>query len=160
MVEPGEPERLGSRLAFETLLADLSSRFINLAPHDVGTEIDDAQRRICDHLGLELSSLWQWSPDATGMLTLTHLYRVVDGPPPPSPMAAAEYFPWIQEQLLAGRTVEFTSMTDLPPEAGRDAETLAHFGVKSGLIIPLGVGADLAIGTITFATVRRERACE
>ena len=61
------------RLRFETLLADLSSKFINLPAGEVDREIGDAQRRVCECLGLDLSTLWQWSAEAPNALTLTHL---------------------------------------------------------------------------------------
>ena len=71
------PQRsdLQDRLRFESMLADLSSRFVNLEPADVDREIEDAQRRVCECLGLELSALWQLSPEEPGVLRMTHLYR-------------------------------------------------------------------------------------
>ncbi|MCX6927257.1 MAG: hypothetical protein NT154_29245, partial [Verrucomicrobia bacterium] len=59
------------------LVADISSKFVNLPPGEVDREIMDAERRICALLGLEVSSLWQWSPEAPEVLTLTHLYRLL-----------------------------------------------------------------------------------
>ena len=50
-------EDLQARMQFEMLLADISSRFTGLAPGEVDREILDAQRRICDALGLDLSAL-------------------------------------------------------------------------------------------------------
>ena len=47
------------RAGFELVLAELSSRFINLAPGDVDDEIADDQRRVCHCLGLDISALWQ-----------------------------------------------------------------------------------------------------
>ena len=40
-----------SRLEFETLIAELSSRFVNLPPAEVDREIEDALRRVCEPLG-------------------------------------------------------------------------------------------------------------
>ena len=37
---------LEERLRFETLIADLSSKFINLPAGEVDREIEDAQRRV------------------------------------------------------------------------------------------------------------------
>jgi hypothetical protein len=39
----------------ETLLIEHSSRFINLPSEQVDREIENAQRRICEHLGLDRS---------------------------------------------------------------------------------------------------------
>ena len=76
-------ERLGDRLEFETLLADLSSRFINLPPGDVDREIEDALRRVCELLGIDMAVLWQWVAAAPDVITPTHGYPDSAGPSPP-----------------------------------------------------------------------------
>jgi len=48
-------------LRFETLLADISTRFVNLSPDRVDAEIVSAQRLICEALDLDRSSLGQVS---------------------------------------------------------------------------------------------------
>lgn len=60
-------EELAKQLAFETLVSDLSARFVNLTPSEVDREILDAQRRICHLLGLDIVALWQWSEEALGL---------------------------------------------------------------------------------------------
>ena len=63
------------QLRFETLLADLSARFINIPSNQVDETIVDAQRLVCESLGLDLSALWQWSMETPRILKLTHLSR-------------------------------------------------------------------------------------
>ena len=124
---PGMPEELEARLRFETLIADLSLKFINLPANEVDPEIEDAQRRVCQCLGLDLCSLWQWSAESPGFLALTHLYRSLEGPPTPEPMDAQEYFPWCLEQLLAGKVVAVSSIEDLPRRGSPRQGVLASF---------------------------------
>jgi len=143
--------------AAATLIADLSSKFVNLPTGEVDREIVGAERRICELLGLDLSALWQWSSEAPGSFTLTHLYRAQEGPPPPERMDASEYFPWCQQQLLAGRIVAVSSLEELPAEAARDRETWRHFGIKTSLTIPLSVGGGPPVGALSFNTLRAER---
>jgi hypothetical protein len=57
--EPDLYVELEERLRFETLLTEISARFVNLPASKVDTEIEDAQRVICECLGLDHSSLWQ-----------------------------------------------------------------------------------------------------
>ncbi len=59
-------ENLQQRLDFETLIAELSSRFINLPAGEVDREIEDALRRVCEPLGIDLAVLWQWSDAGPG----------------------------------------------------------------------------------------------
>ena len=149
-----EPE---ARLHSESLVADLSLKFINLPANQIDSEIEDSQRRVCQCLGLDMCSLWQWSDESPGFLALTHLYRSVEGPPTPEPMDAQEYFPWCLEQLLAGKVVAVSSIEDLPADAARDRELWCHFGIKSTLVIPLSAGGGPLIGALSFNDMRKEK---
>jgi PAS domain S-box-containing protein len=146
------------RLQFEMLLADISARFVNLPSGRIDGAIEDAQRHVCECLGLDLSALWQWSVDAPGLLTMTHIYRAAEGPPLPEPMNAQDYFPWCRRQLEQGKIVSVSSMADLPAEAIRDRETWRHYGIKTSLTLPMSVGDGPPIGALSFNTVRTERA--
>jgi GAF domain-containing protein len=112
---------------------------------------------IFEVLDLDVSGFWQWSADASGFFRLTHYSRAGEGPQIPERMNSQEYFPWYQQQVLAGRTIAVRSMTELPPEAARDRETFRQFGFKSNLTIPLAVGGEPPIGALGFNTTRAER---
>ena len=49
---------LEERLRFETLLAELSARFVNQPAKWIDGEIENAQRRICELLDIDRSTLW------------------------------------------------------------------------------------------------------
>ena len=83
---------LEERLCFETLLADLSSRFILLPSEQVDSAILDAQRRVCKCLGLEVASLWQWTPSDPDRWTRTHAFWTRDEEVP-APVVASEVLP-------------------------------------------------------------------
>jgi len=149
---------LKERLQFEMLLADMSARFVILSVDQLDGAIEDAQRLVCESLGLDLSALWQWSAEDPRLLTMSHIYRSLDGPPLPEPMNAQEYFPWCVRQLEAGNLIAVSSMEDLPAEAASDQETWRYYGVKSSLAFPLSVGDGPPIGVMSFHTTRMERA--
>ncbi len=153
----GNRLQLEEQLRFEMLLSEISGRFVNLPADRVDGEIKDAQRRVCECLGLDLSALWQWSMETPRILTMTHLYRPLGGPPLPEPMYAHEYFPWCQEQLEAGRIVVVSSMEELPAEAARDQEVWRHLGIKTTLTFPLSPGGGPSIGALSFNTMQQER---
>ena len=50
---------IDKQLRFETLLAEISTLFINLPADQIDGKIEDAQRRICEFLDLDRSTLWQ-----------------------------------------------------------------------------------------------------
>jgi formate hydrogenlyase transcriptional activator len=149
-------EDLAGLLQFETLIADLSSRFINLPPGEVDREIEDALRRVCDLLGVDLAVLWQWSLAAPGVITPTHFYYAQGDPQLGEPMSE-EHFPWFRREMLAGRMASASSLEELPAEAAVDRENARRFGVKSNLTLPLSVGGEPPVGALGLNTTRSER---
>jgi hypothetical protein len=119
---------LEERLRFETLLAELSARFVNLPADRIDSNIEDAQRHICELLDLDRSSPFQVSEGEPGMLLLRHLHHPLGSRPPPERMDLWDFFPWAAQKLLDGETVIIPKTTDLPPEAGRDRETFIAYG--------------------------------
>src|SRR5512143_1842141 len=148
---------LEERLRFETLLAETSSLFVNIPSDRLDNEIEDTQRRICEFLTLDRSTLWQLTEKGSGALLLTHLYQPPGFAPPPETMDAKKYFPWTTQKALAGETVPIAKMSDLPPEADRDRENWDLFGTKSTVIIPLSVGGGPVFGVLAFASMQKER---
>jgi len=144
-------------LRFEKLLAEISARFINLPAERIDAEIEDAQRRFCECLGVDQSTFWQWSVDMPRYLTLTHLYTPPDGPARPERIDGQEAFPWLYQKMLRGEKLAF-STENLPPEAARDKETRLHYGVMSSVVIPLSAGGGPLIGVLAFDTLGKERA--
>lgn len=150
-------QQLEERLRFETLIADLSSRFVNVPADRVDREIEDAQRAICECLGIDHSSVWQASESDPDELVLTHLYRDPELPPPPDRMVGTEFFPWVQMKLKAREIVCVPKTAAAPPEATKDMETWRHFGIKSALAFPLWVGGGAVFGVLSFDATSRER---
>ncbi len=138
------------------LLSDLSSRFINLPPPEVDSEIEDALGRVCELLGIDLAVLWQWSTPRPNLLTPTHGYPGLDGQQPPEPLHQ-EHFPWVVQQMRAGRRLALSSLEELPAEAAVDLRSARLRGIKSNLSLPLSVGGEPPVGVLAFNTLRAER---
>jgi DNA-binding NarL/FixJ family response regulator len=62
-------EEAANQLRFETLIADLSSKFVNLPAGEVDREIEGALRRVCEFIGIDLGVLWQWWGEAPAVAT-------------------------------------------------------------------------------------------
>jgi PAS domain S-box-containing protein len=153
---PPSPESLERLLAFETLISELSSRFINLPPGEVDHEIEDALRRVCEPLGIDLAVLWQFSSAAPDVVAPTHFYYAPGVPRVSEPMRQ-EHYPWTRQQVLAGRTVVVSSLDDVPAEGAVDRETCRLFGIRSNLTLPLAVGGAPPVGAVGFNALRAER---
>ena len=144
-------EALTKQLAFETLLADLSARFINLPANQVDGKIEEAQKQICEALDLDRSTLGQVQGDR---FTVTHLWarKGFETTQPISP----EDLPWLARMLLDGRQVSFVRVDDLPQEAEKDKKTFQRYGQKSYVTFPLSAGGKV-IAALAFGSMRNER---
>ncbi len=127
-VDPEQPpaEPAGSRLEFETLISELSSRFVYLPPAEVDGEFDGALRSVCVLLGVDLAVLWQWSAAVQTDFTPTHDYSAQPGLEPPGPLRQ-DQFPSYAEQVAAGRRVAIFSLENSPPEAAVDRKSCRLF---------------------------------
>jgi PAS domain S-box-containing protein len=146
--------RLEEQLRFEALISDLSARFVNVEPGELDREIEAVQRRICEALGLDRSTLGLFSgPGETPIFT--HSWAGAGWKPNPL-VPVDRLFPWIVNEVKQGRVVRFTSIDELPGEAAVDKETLRRLGPKSNLTVPLQVSARV-LGGLTFGMLREER---
>jgi formate hydrogenlyase transcriptional activator len=157
MSEPISQERalavvaeLSEQLKYEALLADVSASFVNLPADQIDGNIENAQRRACECLGLGHASLWQTSPSEPGILLLTHLFRNASLPPPPNRMDAEQYFPWCQGKLRNKEIVNVPNTAEAPQEAATDTQTWQAFGIKSTVGFPLWIGGGPVFGVLSF----------
>jgi transcriptional regulator with GAF, ATPase, and Fis domain len=149
--EPGE------RLRFEMLLAEISTFFINLPADRIDSEIEAAQRRVCEFLDLDRSALFQKSEGEPDSLLLTHVHQPPGSRPPPERMNAKDFWPWTLQKIMEGETLTISKLTDLPVEADRDRESFILYGARSVVVVPLLVEKGNVVGLLTFTVMREER---
>ena len=141
---------------FETLLVELSTRFINLDPKEVDREIEDALRRVCESIGIDYAVLWQWTAPAPAVILPTHAYPPLGDPRTLDPLRQ-DSFPWVVQEMRAGRMVVVSGLEDMPAEAAVDRESARLIGILSNLTVPLSVGGAPAVGALAFNTLRAPR---
>ena len=143
---------------FESLLLDLSVRFVNVSAERLDQEINDALRHICQCLNLDLGTLWEQSPDESHVLLMTHVYRPLGGAPIPERLDASVYFPWNAAENQARKTVVVSSLENLSEETvSCDLASWRYFDIKSLISIPLSSGGNTPFGVIGFCTTTAER---
>jgi len=150
-------KRLKELQKSETLLVNISARFVNMPADRIDSEIENAQRHICELLDLDRATLWQVVAREPGVLLLTHIHQSPGSPPPAERMIGRDFFPWATQKVLGGETVVIPKITDLPPEAGQDLENFRLFGTKSTVLVPLSVGEGPVFGLLGFAVIHQER---
>ena len=144
---------LADRLRFESLLSDLSSRFVHLPPDRVDQEITHALGQIAKFLDVDGGSLFRVSTDGTE-LDVSHSW-MKDSEHPAARIRLTE-IPWIWGNIARKEVFRFTTVTDLPDEAQRERELFRRVGLKSAIAFPLSVSGT-TIGTIAFGRLHEER---
>jgi formate hydrogenlyase transcriptional activator len=146
-------EALAEQLKFETMLGELLTTFINLPQNQLDAQIIEAQKRICETLGLDRSTLAQLPVDGDDLI-ITHSWAA-EGFQVGRHLSKRE-LPWLVRTLLDGQQVSFARIADLPEEAAVDKETFGQSGLKSLVAFPLSAGGK-TLGGLGFVSVRTER---
>ena len=141
------------RLEFEQLIAGLSAMFVRLEEDRVDEAIMYAQRRICEMLDLDRSSLFRFFRGDKGFV-LTHNWSRFDERPFRLGVPVAEQFPWTVSQIRRGLQATFSSVDEIPDPIERESNR--YYGTKSRAAIPLSIGGRTA-GIIAFASTRHPR---
>ena len=148
--------QLAEQLRIETLLAELSARFVHLPAGEIENEIQNTQRRICEFLDIDRSTLWQAVEEEPGAFRLTHIQTPPGTAPVPDQVDLRDVFPWAFQLLFRGEPLALSTLAALPPEAARDRETFRRYGTKSVVAVPL-FAEGAVLGALTFVTTRAER---
>lgn len=148
-------EALKSQLSFETLLSDLSARFIAVPANRVDDAIEDAQRFIVETLNLDRCVVYLHSPQTDDFL-ISHLWCRPGLSPLPE-ISAVEKYPWAYAKLVGGEPFWFTHVDELPAEAARDVESHLEYHAQSSAGFPFFAG-DKIFGAVSFTAMRY--ACE
>jgi PAS domain S-box-containing protein len=127
------------RLAFESLLAEISASFaIYLLPSDVDDRIEQALSRILDYFGGERCGVIRVDLEKRST-TISHAFYREGVERLPVDVDLVALFPWAFDQVREGRSYCFSHLDELPPEAETDRRSLMAMGVRSGLHVPLRV---------------------
>ena len=146
---------LAEKLRMESLLADLSSRFVAVPSERVDTVIESSQRQVVETFGLDRSTLWQLVDGEPGMV-LTHFWQRPAWPALPPRFDVQSKLPWTHSMVLRGELLRFGSLDELPADAARDLEFFRLHGPKSNVTIPL-VANGRVFGALAFASLSAER---
>lgn len=142
------------RLRFETLLADLSTRFVNLPADEIDTQIVDNLKHIAHVLEIDRCSVAEYNTDKT-KLRVTHWYAAPGVARMPDVVINKEQ-PWYNKKLMRGESIIMSNWDSLPDEAALERVYWRKQGIKSSMLIPLAVGGTF-LGVVGFASLREER---
>ena len=146
---------LADQLQFETLLSDVSSRFVEMHPETVPAQIETALACIVEKLGLDRGVVFLLSDDGRRLCANLSSVRSGEAEPPamiplgfdtvdvgPTPARGRFSF------LLGSRICRL--------EASRERELVGHLGLKSGAAVALQDNGRV-VGMLTFGLRTHEQ---
>ena len=151
-------EALRHRVEFEKLIAGISTTFINLAPEELDSGINDALGRIGRFVGADRCHVTLMSEDGQSA-SMTHEWASATAPPRPNVLRdlPASSFPWLVARLRRLENIYVPSLDDLPAEALNERRLFLRQHVKSVIAIPMVLNHTM-MGTVGCSTTEREHA--
>jgi len=142
---------LAERLAFERLVSDLSTTFINLPGEQVASNIETSLGRIANHLRLDRVTLFECSEEEAELKPTSSWHS--EGTEPVSADSKPIPWPWWTSRALRGKalTVSDRHVLSGEVEASHVRQYLLESGIQSIASVPLGIGGEI-VGAISFAS--------
>ncbi|SDR23388.1 GAF domain-containing protein [Rhizobiales bacterium GAS191] len=137
-------------LAFERLLAEISTSLLGTLQRDITGAIRTALQTIAEFLGAERAALWRLGTGGT-QFEPTHTW-VASGIVSLRPLAVDERLPWIVARIAQGDIVSLPKVDGTLAEFTPQKRTLRQMGAQSLLMVPLALD-DATIGAVSLDTV-------
>jgi PAS domain S-box-containing protein len=134
---PRSAERPGSRLEFETLIADTSASLFAAPPDHLDLAVERCLEHVRDFFQADRCALLSVSADqqAVNVRLASYSEGVL---PVPTDLDLAPVFPWSLQTLLVERApIRISRIADLPPEADAEREMWMQMPIRSALTLPI-----------------------
>ncbi len=148
------------REAFETLIAEISTRFVELTPSEAVQGIDLALKDLGDFAGVDRCYVFLFSTDNMHMDN-THEWCAEGITPQKENLQGfiVSDLPWAMDKILNKQVFYVPSLADLPPEAGAEKEHWEAQGIQSQIVVPILSTGEVR-GFLGFDVVGSEKQWE
>ncbi|NQT73959.1 MAG: PAS domain S-box protein [Chloroflexi bacterium] len=150
-------DALKFRSAFESLITTISTRFINLSPGEIDSEITGALKLIGEFAEVDRSYVFKYSEDGT-TISNTHEWCAEGIEPQINNLQelSVEEASWMMDTLDQSNVFYIPCVADLPPEAALEKELLEAQDIQSLIMVPMKCGGS-SLGAVGFDSVRTRR---
>ncbi|PSN11588.1 hypothetical protein C7293_23715 [filamentous cyanobacterium CCT1] len=137
---------------FNQLVAEITSRFVDISPASLDIEIERALQDICQVTGVDTSFIFQFD-ETTQTLNLTHEWRQADCAceSPLSERIPFSALPWTVARLRQRQILRVSRLAEVP--AATDRASWRQFNVVAVLAVPLVQRSEVT-GFMGFASGR------
>lgn len=146
-------QTLEHRIAFEGLLTQISTQFINLDPANISDAVQASLQAIALFTEVDRVCLFQYDAWMTRAIC-THEWSAVGISPLPSDLRLIERsdFPWSRLQMDQARLIHLPDVALLPEDATQEIEVLGRLSTKSYILIQFAEGGR-PLGWFAYYTV-------
>ncbi len=131
-------ERLRMQAALETLMARLSTRFINLQLEEIDRNIQASLEEIGTLLGMDRIYVFQFKANRTLMEnSFEWCNKGIKSQREPLQDIPVDAFNWWMTQLNRFEAIAISDVAALPPAAAAEKALLTQQGIQSALVAPL-----------------------
>ncbi|WP_143311588.1 PAS domain S-box protein, partial [Candidatus Methanoperedens nitratireducens] len=150
-------EALQHRIEMEKLIGGISTRFINLSPDEIDSNMNYTLQKIGDFANVDRSYVFIFY-DNRAKMDIIHEWCAEGIEPQIQNLKrlSVDDFPWFARRINELETVYVPSVIDLPSEAKAEKEHFQMQDIKSLIIVPMVFGRT-PIGFIGFDSVKKER---
>ena len=140
---------------FETLLDGLLAGIARTSAHAIDREIEHWLNQIVLALDIDRTTLWERTFDDRAFVGRLSWSRPgVTGMPPT--ITAIEVSPRVTAKILAGETVSYNQIEDIPKEDKKLRACVEKYGPQANVTLPLQVGSTI-VGALSFGKFRAPR---
>ncbi len=145
------------RLSIEELVTDISTAFINITSSEIDREINISLEKMGKFFDVDRAFLTIFSED-NRIIKSGYEWASLQVNPLREKFNNLSLYkmPWLMNKLGHFDYIDFSSTSNLPPEAFNEIKLFNDFGVKSGLVIPI-IQNNFLTGWIGFNMGYRER---
>ncbi|MFZ5950224.1 MAG: PAS domain-containing sensor histidine kinase, partial [Candidatus Rifleibacteriota bacterium] len=150
-------EKLSRHDAIETLMAGLSTMFINLKPEETDDKINYALEKVGLMLGVDRVYVFKYSENLE-FCSNTYEWCAEGVEPQIENLqdVPSSLLPWWTEQMRQLKPIMLNSLSELPPDAIGEREILEPQGIQSILVVPLFYQGEVD-GFIGFDSVKTKK---
>ncbi len=145
------------RASVDSLIASISTAFINLTPGETDDEIHRTLQRIGAFTNADRSYVFRFD-ETNNTASNTHEWSApsIEGKIKTLQNVPQDALGWWTGVIKSKNVIHLARLSDAPPEAEADCRLLHEQDIRSVVAIPL-ISKNSAVGFIGFDSVRRER---
>ncbi len=140
---------------FESLVDELSGAMARVSVDELDKEIEECLRKIVLALDVDRGTVWELEANHGGFVG-THWWARPRIPGLPRKMRSKQISPWATAEILAGRSIVFSSLDELPKAAVKYRRFLKSYGPRAQVIFPLQIRSEV-VGGLSLGKFRLPR---